>query len=155
MPGFFILEEPLSEVTRKCSRTGCNNRFTLNIRAGRNSGKATSGRKHSCHNGRRYCSDTCRKLASKARRTLQSSPQRKPAWRRKPRPATYPLSIVTNVLSQPTISMAYEGQKSGRGIAQNDLWRLQRRAGRGMPEYVPGQATGRQPNRYSQPDSRA
>jgi hypothetical protein len=64
--------EHSSPATRQCSRPGCNERFSLIVRGGRNSDKATPGSKRTYHKGRRYCSDTCRKLASKAR--LQPSP---------------------------------------------------------------------------------
>ena len=97
---------------RKCSRIGCNERFSLVLRGGRNSDKAMAGRQRTYHKGRRYCSDTCRKLASKAR--LQSSPKRA----EKSRPATRVLSTVAEVASTLDISMGYEGQKSGRAPLQ-------------------------------------
>jgi len=37
------------QLTRKCSRENCGNRFTLTIRAGRNSDKAMAGRKRTYH----------------------------------------------------------------------------------------------------------
>ena len=98
--------------SRKCSRIGCNERFSLVLRGGRNSDKAMAGRQRTYHKGRRYCSDTCRKLASKAR--LQSSPKRA----EKSRPATRVLSTVAAVASTLDISMGYEGQKSGRAPLQ-------------------------------------
>jgi hypothetical protein len=51
--------------TRKCAH--CNERYPLVFRAGRNSGRARAGRKRRFHEGRLYCSDTCRKLAHKLR----------------------------------------------------------------------------------------
>jgi hypothetical protein len=54
---------------RVCGRLGCGARFSPTRRAGRNSGRALAGRKHRYHEGRIYCSDACRKLASKARRS--------------------------------------------------------------------------------------
>jgi hypothetical protein len=103
--------------TRKCSRENCGNRFTLTIRAGRNSDKAMAGRKRTYHQGQRYCSATCRKLASKARRApLQASPQKRP----KTLSATTPSSSVTSASISPTI---YTGQKSGRARLQMALGR--------------------------------
>ena len=103
--------------TRKCSRVGCNERYPLVLRAGLNSGKARAGRKQTYHQGRRYCSATCRKLASMARTgALQSSPERlqsSPKTGAKGHPATSPLSV-TSVASPLVISMGYGGQKSGR-----------------------------------------
>ena len=96
------------------------------------------------HKGRRYCSDTCRKLASKAR--LQSSPKRA----EKSRPATRVLSTVTRV-APVDISMAYEGQ-IGASKSSNDLWRVHRRARPGLAEDVSGAPAGRQPDRYGEPD---
>jgi hypothetical protein len=99
--------------TRKCAR--CNESFYLVLRGGRNSGKAKAGRRHTHHKGRRYCSDTCRKLASKGRRkSHQSSPERAA----KPLPATTPLSTVTTASSRLDISRGYRGRKSGRAWRQ-------------------------------------
>jgi hypothetical protein len=97
--------------SRKCSRPGCNERFPLVTRGGRNSIKARAGRKQTLHQGRRYCSDTCRKLASKAR--LQPSPS---GAKKAPKVAlaTTPLSTVTSAPSTIEISRGYEEQKSGR-----------------------------------------
>jgi hypothetical protein len=53
--------------TRQCSRVGCDKRFSLTLRAGRNTYRSRAGREKTYHLGRRYCSDTCRKMASKAR----------------------------------------------------------------------------------------
>ena len=104
--------------TRKCSRVGCNERYPLVLRGGRNSDRARVGRKQTYHEGRRYCSATCRKLASRTRtRALQSSPERlqsSPKTGPKGHPATTPLSTVTSVASPLVISMGYGRQKSGR-----------------------------------------
>lgn len=35
----------MTDLMRICSRDGCDNRFPLAVRAGRNSGKAIAGRK--------------------------------------------------------------------------------------------------------------
>jgi hypothetical protein len=71
------MENRLTE-TRTCSRAGCSERYALTVRGGRNSGKAQAGRKLSYHRGRRYCSDTCRKLASKScRSTVTQNEARK------------------------------------------------------------------------------
>ena len=105
----------MTALTRKCGRDSCGTRFALTIRAGRNSDKAMAGRKRSYHQGQRYCSATCRKLASKARRApLQASPQKRP----KTLLATTPLSSVTSVSTSPTISTGYTGQKSSRATLQ-------------------------------------
>jgi len=111
--------------TRKCSRIDCNERFSLVVRGGRNSEKAMAGRKRTYHKGRRYCSDTCRKLASKTRLApLQPSSGTEPIEAQKaPKAlqATTPLSTVTSVASSVDISMGYEGQKSGRACLQMDF----------------------------------
>jgi hypothetical protein len=104
--------------TRKCSRVGCNERYPLVLRGGRNSDKARVGRRQTYHQGRRYCSDTCRKLASKTRLgALQPSPKtgsRGAQAALAAQPASTPLSTVTSALSTLDISIGYEGQKTGR-----------------------------------------
>jgi hypothetical protein len=60
---------------RTCSRFDCNNRFELKHRAGRNSGRSRAGTKRRYHEGRLYCSDACRKLASKVRLSRLSEAQ--------------------------------------------------------------------------------
>ena len=60
---------------RVCGRLDCGKRFSLVHRAGRNSGRARAGRKRRFHDGRLYCSDYCRKLASKVRRSRLSEAQ--------------------------------------------------------------------------------
>jgi hypothetical protein len=125
--------------TRECSRPGCNERYPLVLRGGRNSGKARAGRKQAYHQGRRYCSPTCRKLASKARalgpaRALQPSPRRAAREGQKPAPATGVLSTVTSVPSTVDISIGYEGQKSGRASLQMPP-SANLRTFRGTPSY--------------------
>jgi hypothetical protein len=94
--------------TRICARLGCGERFSLVLRAGRDSGRAKAGRKRSLHKGRRYCSDTCRKLASKAR--AQPSPNGRPIVRK-----SDVFSTVTTAENSVDILPTYKGQKSGRG----------------------------------------
>jgi hypothetical protein len=94
---------------RKCAR--CGERFTLALHQGRNSDKARAARRKVYQRGQRYCSATCRKMASKAR---QASPKIGP----KPLSAATPLSGVTSVSSAPMISMSYEQQKSARPALQ-------------------------------------
>ena len=101
--------------TRICARLGCGERFSLVLRGGRNSRKAQAGRKPSYHKGRRYCSDTCRKLASKAR--YQSSPETsetRPAEGLNEGPATGVLSTVTTAENSVDILPTYNSKKSGR-----------------------------------------
>jgi hypothetical protein len=107
----------LSE-TRTCSRVGCNERYSLVIRGGRNSGKAMAGREHTYHTGRRYCSDTCRKLASKARVTIEEI---RPVEASVTIDSTTPLSTVTGVSNSVDISMGHEGPNSGRASPKMDF----------------------------------
>ena len=100
--------------TRICARPGCGERFSLVLRAGRDSGRAKAGRKRSLHKGRRYCSDTCRKLAAKARHWSQSSPEM--SSKRSERAATF--STVTSASNTVDISRGYKGRKSGRAGLQ-------------------------------------
>ena len=62
--------------TRECA--SCGERFPLALRQGRNSRRARAGHERS-YQDQRYCSATCRKLASKARKApstgLVSGPQ--------------------------------------------------------------------------------
>src|SRR6516162_2890798 len=89
-------------------------RFSLVLRAGRDSGRAKAGRKRCLHKGRRYCSDTCRKLASKARHWSQSSPEI--SSERPERAATF--STVTSAPNTVEISRGYKRAKSGRAGLQ-------------------------------------
>jgi hypothetical protein len=58
--------------TRQCCH--CGERFSLVQRSGRNSRRARANRERSYHQEQRYCSATCRKLASKARRARLGTP---------------------------------------------------------------------------------
>ena len=84
--------------TGECRR--CGERFPLALRQGRNSRRARAGQERS-YQDQRYCSATCRKLASKARRTRPETPVIGPITRaRTPVEAvegTEPLSGVTNL----------------------------------------------------------
>jgi hypothetical protein len=108
-----ITESDFDAPTRKCTR--CGERFALKRRRGRN----LSGRKRlrptRYHEGARYCSDTCRKLASKARRPTPQQPSPGEAGNRsKTHPGPQVLSTVTNITVSSDISKAYKGEKSGR-----------------------------------------
>lgn len=92
--------------TRRCSRIGCNQRYELTLRCGR----FGTSRKRILHEGRRYCSDTCRKLASKARKKSQVTIDKGVV-----------LSTVTSVNNNIDISITYEGQKSGRAPSKMDI----------------------------------
>ena len=129
-------EIPTESDSRKCSRIGCNERFALVLRGGRNSDKAMAGRQRTYHKGQRYCSDTCRKLASKAR--LQSSPKRAEKSRYQPS-----LRLLALLIFQ----WVTRGKKIGSSIPQNGLRRLRRRAGFKLAEDVPRSPTRRQHNR--------
>ena len=118
--GHFKPKELHDRIDTQMQPRQMGNRFAVTIRAGRNSDKAMAGRKRTYHQGQRYCSATCRKLASKARRApLQALPQKRP----KTLPATTPSSSVTSASISPTISMGYTGQESGRARLQMALGR--------------------------------
>jgi hypothetical protein len=104
----------MTATMRKCSRDGCGERFSLAFRGGRNSDKAMAGRKRTYHDARRYCSDTCRKLASKARRAPINRPVIRPATHLKAPEATTPLSTVTTTTNLVDISAVFGAQKSTR-----------------------------------------
>jgi hypothetical protein len=55
----------------------CGKRFPLALRQGRNSRRARAGQERS-YQDQYYCSATCRKLASKARRTRSATPVKGP-----------------------------------------------------------------------------
>jgi hypothetical protein len=103
--------------TRKCSH--CGAQFTLGTRRGRNSDKRHAKAARSYHDGARYCSDTCRKLASKARRgSLQPSPvgAEKKAVDAKKRPrGTNVRLIVAHAENSTVRSITYDAAKTGRG----------------------------------------
>jgi hypothetical protein len=102
-------------ITRKCAREGCDEHFTLEYRAGKDTDRRKARRKRSLHKGRRYCSDNCRKRASEGRSQSSAQPS---ANKRKIAPGkrfdTDVFSTVRDVSSAATISKTYEGQKSGR-----------------------------------------
>src|SRR5262245_33298675 len=99
--------------TRKCAR--CGGRFSLKRRRGRN----LSGRKRlrptPYHEGARYCSETCRKLASKARRAALQQPSPSAVKNgSKPHRGPEVLSTVTRVENSFATSMPCEGENQGR-----------------------------------------
>jgi hypothetical protein len=95
---------------RKCSR--CGERFALKPRRGRNLSSHKRPRPTRYHEGARYCSHTCRKLASKARRLAQ---QPSPENASKSRRGTKPLSTVTRAEISAVISRPCEGENRDRG----------------------------------------
>jgi hypothetical protein len=102
--------------TRKCGH--CGKRFDLPLRSGR----TRTNRKKTLHREKRYCSDTCRKLASKARRTRFKTPCNthgiRPTSHLKAPEATTPLSTVTT--ATPPINLAHisGAQKATRSTLQ-------------------------------------
>ena len=58
----------------------CGERFPLALRQGKDSHRARAGRERS-YQDQRYCSATCRKLASKARRARSGTPVTGPITR--------------------------------------------------------------------------
>jgi hypothetical protein len=93
--------------TRKCSH--CGEGFALTPRRGRNSGRRLRPATPSLHFGARYCTATCRKAASKARR-YSSTVARKAD---KTLPAPNVLSNVTRAKNSLDFSSEYEGKKTG------------------------------------------
>jgi hypothetical protein len=102
--------------TRKCAR--CGQRFELAERRGRNSGRCLPKEtdKRVYHKGARYCSETCRKLASKARRAALQQPS-PGAVKNGSKPHRGPdvLSTVTSVENSFATSIPWEGENQGRG----------------------------------------
>jgi hypothetical protein len=99
-----------TEPTRKCSH--CDERFALTPRRGRNSDKRRAMRATcSYHLGALYCTATCRKAASKARR--RSSTVAVKAEKTLALPDV--LSSVTRTKNSVDLSMPYRGTKTGRG----------------------------------------
>jgi hypothetical protein len=102
--------------TRKCAR--CGQRFELAERRGRNSGRCPPKEtdKRVYHKGARYCSETCRKLASKARRAALQQPS-PGAVKNGSKPHRGPdvLSTVTRVENSCATSIPWEGENQGRG----------------------------------------
>jgi hypothetical protein len=97
--------------TRICSH--CGERFALRPRRGRNSGK-----RHAMHGARpyhlgaRYCTPTCRKAASKARRRSSTTVAQKA---QKTLLLSALLSTVARAENSVDVSMLCECKKTGRG----------------------------------------
>jgi hypothetical protein len=79
--------------THKCARPGCDERFTLQYRAGKDTYRRKGRRKRTQHEGRRYCSDNCRKRASEARKIRAQTAHNTG-------PGTYVFSTVRNASAQ-------------------------------------------------------
>jgi hypothetical protein len=114
--------------TRKCAK--CGERFALKRRRGRNLSSRKRLRPTHYHEGARYCSDTCRKLASKVRRAaLQPSPGGAENGS-KPHGRPDVLSTVTSAKNSVVTSTPCEPRKSGRAppekldprIVPDDRW---------------------------------
>jgi hypothetical protein len=111
--------------TRKCAK--CGERFALKRRRGRN----LSGRKRlrpaRYHEGARYCSDTCRKLASKARLSGRQPSPVDAKNRSKPRGCPHVLSTVTHAENSDAISVPCKPQKPKPRLTEmpvsKELWR--------------------------------
>jgi hypothetical protein len=97
--------------TRKCGH--CGERFNLSLRSGR----TRTNKRRTLHEGRRYCSDTCRKLASKTRRTPFKTPNTgsvsEASMPDKAPQATRVLSTVTTAPNLVDLSAVSGAQKSG------------------------------------------
>jgi hypothetical protein len=87
--------------TRICSH--CGKRFALTPRRGRNSSRRLRPGSPSLHFGARYCTATCRKAASKARRH-SSTVARK-----------VDKSLPAHAKNSLDVSSQYEAKKTGRG----------------------------------------
>jgi len=98
--------------TRKCSH--CGERFALRPRRGRNLSSHKRPRPTRYHEGDRYCSDACRKLASKARRLAQQPSPAGVNNATKSRRGTELLSTVTWGEFSAVISRPCEEEKTGR-----------------------------------------
>jgi hypothetical protein len=98
--------------TRKCAR--CGQRFELAERRGRNSGRCPPKEtgKRVYHEGARYCSETCRKLASKARRAAFQQPS-PGAVKNGSKPLEVP-STVTRVENSFATSIPCESKNQGQ-----------------------------------------
>jgi hypothetical protein len=97
--------------TRQCRH--CGERFPLALRQGRNSRRARAGRERS-YQDQRYCSATCRKLASKARVAGSTGPISGPSMRDKAPQATRPLSGVTKATTPINLAGISGAQKATR-----------------------------------------
>jgi hypothetical protein len=101
--------------TRECAR--CGERFPMALRQGRNSRRARAGQERS-YQDQRYCSATCRKLASKARVAGSTGPISGPSKRYKAFQGTKPLSGVTTATAPINLASISGGQKSTRPTLQ-------------------------------------
>jgi hypothetical protein len=99
---------------RECAH--CGERFSLVQRSGRDSYRARAGRERSFHQEQRYCSATCRKLASKARQARSGTPVNGPVsgppMRDKASQGIIPSSDVTTAPAPISLATIYGGQKS-------------------------------------------
>jgi hypothetical protein len=99
--------------TQECAR--CGERFSLVQRSGRDSYRARANRERSYHQEQRYCSATCRKLASKARRAPFKTPAKGPvpgsSMRDKACQGTKPFSGVTTAPNTINLATVFGAQK--------------------------------------------
>jgi hypothetical protein len=91
----------------------CGNRFPIALRQGRNSRRARPGQERS-YQEQRYCSATCRKLASKARGTPVKGPVSGASMRQKAPQGTIPSSGVTSAMAPINFASISGAQKSTR-----------------------------------------
>ena len=101
--------------TRSCGH--CGNRFSVALRQGKDSYRARAGRERS-YQAQSYCSATCRKLASKARRRRLGTPLQglvlKATTHLELSEGTKPFSGVTTVASAINLAGVYAAQRSTR-----------------------------------------
>jgi len=95
----------------------CGKRFPMALRQGRNSRRARAGHEPS-YQDQRYCSATCRKLASKARRAPSTEPVSGPQTRLKAPEGSKPLSGVTTATNPINLASISGAQKSTRPALQ-------------------------------------
>jgi hypothetical protein len=95
----------------------CGERFPLAQRQGKDSYRARAGRERSYHE-QRYCSATCRKLASKARVARSRGPVPGPSMRQKAPEGSEPFSGVTNAPNPIGLASISGAQKSTRPALQ-------------------------------------
>ena len=99
----------------------CGKRFPIALRQGRNSRRARAGQERS-YQDQLYCSATCRKLASKARRTRSETPVTGPIIRAgtpvKAVEGTKPFSGVTTATAPISLATISGAQKSTRPALQ-------------------------------------
>jgi hypothetical protein len=125
------------------------------LRQGKDSHKARAGRERS-YQGQRYCSATCRKLASKARRARLGTPVLGPVLKATTRlgspEGSRPFSGVTNAPNPINLAIVSGASESTPYAASNDLRRLYRYARFRMACDVPRPQAGRQSYGYCQPN---